>query len=53
MKCSLCLKNDVLKINTKPVMTNFIQIYAPTAFSTEKELESFNNDLEAVNDKMS
>ena len=42
----------VVKLNTKPVVTNIVQVYAPTSESTEEEIEKFYNDLQAIKDKI-
>ncbi|CAB3246819.1 unnamed protein product [Arctia plantaginis] len=36
----------LLQLNTKPIKTNLIQVYAPTSESTEAECENFYKDLE-------
>ncbi|GFS26835.1 endonuclease-reverse transcriptase [Elysia marginata] len=41
-----------VKLNTKPVALNIIQVYAPTSVSTQEEAEQFYSDLQAIKDKM-
>ncbi|XP_069363460.1 uncharacterized protein [Maniola hyperantus] len=38
----------LLQLNTKPIRTNLIQVYAPTADSTQDECEKFYDDLNLV-----
>ncbi|RUS86947.1 hypothetical protein EGW08_005272 [Elysia chlorotica] len=56
-----CLKsynsiNDrimMIKLNTKPVPLNIIQVYAPTSQSSDEDIEHFYNDLQSVKDSIS
>ena len=40
----------VVKLNTKPTVTNIIQVYAPTAERPEEETDAFYEKLQTVLD---
>ena len=41
-----------VKLDTKPVSLNIIQVYAPTSACTEEEIEDFYNNLQTTKDKI-
>ena len=42
----------MIKLNTKPVPLNIIQVYAPTSDCDDEEIETFYNDLRSTKDKI-
>ena len=39
-------------MNTKPVVTNLIQVYASASGNSDEDIESFYNDLQTIKDKI-